>query len=114
MGIAKLDMPLAPPKKQEDSTKKLGRGIAFITYTTPKGAKAAIRFDGKAYEGQAVTVQAKGSSKTGNDGDRKEQHRVVVNGLPKKCEEAALRKHFEKCGEIEQLSIPMRKDKRGG
>merc|ERR1712070_180811 len=54
-----------------------GEGIAFITYTTPKGAKAAIKSDGKSFDGQAVTVQAKGSKPSGK-ADTKDKYRVFV------------------------------------
>merc|ERR1740121_1610701 len=45
----------------------------------------------------------KGESK-GREGD---EMTVFVNGLPFSTEEATLRKHFEECGEIERLNMPL-------
>lgn len=109
--------------------KKHNRGIAFITFSSEKGVRKAIKFNGEDYEGRALRVSAdqrakkedtvksdredtvksdKGTSK----GKGNSALRVFLAGLPFKATESILRKDFGECGEIESFTMPLNEEGR--
>jgi len=107
--IEKLNMPMNDEGRP--------RGIAFIKYKTKAGVEAALKFDGDDYGGRTLKVNiagAKGDKGKGKGdkgkGKGNSELQVFVGGLPFSVEEAALRKDFEECGEIESLRLPLNEE----
>jgi len=91
------------------------RGIAFITYTSKAGVDAALKFDGDDYGGRTLRVNIAAAKGKGDKGKGKgdkgkgkgnREFEVFVKGFANDTEDDALRKMFEKCGDIETLRVP--------
>jgi len=109
--ITKLEI---PPCKAGGKHKGETRGIAFVTFSTRKSHDAAVKLDGKAYEGSTLKIKefvAKSKSEKPKKIDDKDVNRVFVGGIPKTGDEASLRSHFEACGAIKRCMMPINKDK---
>jgi len=114
--IAFLELPLNDRDKP--------KGLAYVTFTNSKSVQAALKLEGNDIGGRPLIVKictreggpkgkdvgakggdAKGKSK-GKDKGFSDELTAFIRGLPFHVDEAAIRKHFAECGDIERMNMP--------
>nr|XP_012139182.1 PREDICTED: nucleolar protein 12-like [Megachile rotundata]XP_012139184.1 PREDICTED: nucleolar protein 12-like [Megachile rotundata] len=102
-GIVPKDVNM--PKKVAKITKnvhpKLKSVYAYIRFTTEESAAAAVALNGTLFEGNHLRVDLASKSEKKYDGKKS----VFLGNLAFKIDENTIRKHFEKCGEIESVRV---------
>lgn len=104
------------------------KGLAYITFTNEKSVNAALKLEGQDMGGRPLIVKlctrdeaggkgkdGKGKDKGAKGADAKGKSKgkglsdattAFIRGLPFHADEAAIRRHFEECGEIERMNMP--------
>lgn len=93
------------PKKVAAITKnvhpKLKSVYAYIKFASEKSTTAALALNGTLFKGNHIRVDVTNQSEKTYDGKKS----IFLGNLPFKIDENTIRKHFEKCGEIESVRV---------
>lgn len=85
------------------------KGCALIKFTTQAACDTATSKNGVTYHGRELAVHIKGTPAPKPETKKQAHsttHKVIARGLPFETQDAELRAHFEKCGEIVSLDMP--------